>query len=149
MTPVTSQACWPASRWISDDGHIPGRRITKCVFLNNLTGTGRINYIHSTYVAHQTENRCFDSSSPLKIPFREETHKQLVVDAVNGNRLPRQPDAGRPVGGGAGVEAGEDHRGRLQRAVHVGAERVHLQTHPGDQEGRVRLLGQIFIKKRT
>ena len=23
-------------------------------FLNNLTGTGRINYIHSTYVAYQT-----------------------------------------------------------------------------------------------
>ena len=25
--PVTSQACWPASQWISDDGHIPVRRI--------------------------------------------------------------------------------------------------------------------------
>ena len=31
-------------------------------FLNNLTGTGRINYIHSTYVAHQTAKWCFDYS---------------------------------------------------------------------------------------
>ena len=31
-------------------------------FLNNLTSTGQSNYIHSTYVAHQTAKRCFDSS---------------------------------------------------------------------------------------
>ena len=31
-------------------------------FLNNLTGIGRSNYIHSTYVAHQTAKWCFDSS---------------------------------------------------------------------------------------
>ena len=51
LSPMTSLAtwpCWPASRWISDDGHIPRRRTTNCVFLNNLTGTGRCNYIHST-----------------------------------------------------------------------------------------------------
>ena len=29
---MTSLATWPASRWISDDGHIPGRRTTNCVF---------------------------------------------------------------------------------------------------------------------
>ena len=31
-------------------------------FFNNLTGTGRINYIHPTYLAHQTAEWCFDSS---------------------------------------------------------------------------------------
>ena len=31
-------------------------------FLNNLTGTGRSNYIHSTYVAHETAKWYFDSS---------------------------------------------------------------------------------------
>ena len=30
--------------------------------LNNLTGAGRSNYIHSTYVARQTAKWCFDSS---------------------------------------------------------------------------------------
>ena len=29
-------------------------------FKNNLTGTGRCNNIHSTHIAHQTDNRCFD-----------------------------------------------------------------------------------------
>ena len=35
LSPVTSLAtwpCWPASRWISDDGHVPGQRTTNCVF---------------------------------------------------------------------------------------------------------------------
>ena len=35
-------------------------------FFNNLTSIGRSNYIHSTYVAHQTAKWCFDSSKPLK-----------------------------------------------------------------------------------
>ena len=38
-------------------------------FLNNLTGTGRSDYIHSTYVAHQTAKWCFDSSQPLSNHF--------------------------------------------------------------------------------
>ena len=38
-------------------------------FLNNPTGTGRSNYIHSTYyVAHQTTKWCFDSSLPSSFP---------------------------------------------------------------------------------
>ena len=60
LPPVTSQVCWPASRRISADGHI-AVQLTVC-FLNNLTGTGRCNYIHTIYVAHQTAKRCFDSS---------------------------------------------------------------------------------------
>ena len=39
-----------------------GDVLLTAVFFNNLTGTGRINYIHSTYVAHQTAKWCFDSS---------------------------------------------------------------------------------------
>ena len=38
-----------------------GDVLVTAFFLNNLTGIGRSNYIHSTYVAHQTANRCFDS----------------------------------------------------------------------------------------
>ena len=30
LSPVMSLATWPASRWISDDGRIPGRRTTAC-----------------------------------------------------------------------------------------------------------------------
>ena len=68
MTPIATWPCWPASRWISDDGHILGRRtILTAFFFNNLTGTGRSDYIHSTYVAHQTAEWCFDSSYPLSI----------------------------------------------------------------------------------
>ena len=68
MTSLATWPCWPSSRWISDYGRIPGRRTTNCVFFkNNLTGTGRSNYIHSTYVAHQTAKWCFDSSWPLHL----------------------------------------------------------------------------------
>ena len=63
MTSLATWPCWPASRWISDDGHIPWRRpILIAFFLNNLTGTSRCNYINSTYVARQTAEWCFDSS---------------------------------------------------------------------------------------
>ena len=70
-------------------------------FLNNLTGTGRINYIHSTYGAHQTAKRCFDSSLPL-IPTcliihlrRNETFTARTPDGMRRtrklNRLLRVP----------------------------------------------------------
>ena len=37
-------------------------------FLNNLTDTGRINYIHSTYVAHQTaRGRVTTSPNRIKL----------------------------------------------------------------------------------
>ena len=29
---VMSQATWPLSQWISDDGHIPAQRTTNCMF---------------------------------------------------------------------------------------------------------------------
>ena len=28
MTSLATRPCWPASRWISDEGHIPGRHTT-------------------------------------------------------------------------------------------------------------------------
>ena len=56
---MTSQACWPASRRISDDGHISAQCTAAC-YKNNLTGTVRCNNIHTMHVTHQTAN--FDSS---------------------------------------------------------------------------------------
>ena len=54
LPPVTSQACCPASRRISMTVRFQrDAQLTLC-FKNNLTGTGRHNYINSTHVAHQT-----------------------------------------------------------------------------------------------
>ena len=47
LSPVTLQACWPASRRISMTAH-------NSYLKNNLTGTCRCNDIHSTHVAHKT-----------------------------------------------------------------------------------------------
>ena len=44
---------------------LQGDVLLTAFFLNNLNGTGRSNYIHSTNVAHQTAKWCFDSTASL------------------------------------------------------------------------------------
>ena len=46
-----SQACWPASRRISMTSTFQRDVQLTARLKNNLTGTGRCNYIHSTHVA--------------------------------------------------------------------------------------------------